>query len=101
MELVFFLRILYLLQELYNYDYKKNNTIKKGGGKVKKKDIIDYIEKLINPIHLYKFTKKSISDLGKFGDNFKKSFHKNKKIIKKKYKSTGGYRLPELFDELF
>ena len=38
---------------------------------------IDYIEKLINPIHLYKFTKKSISDLGKFGDNFKKSFHKN------------------------
>lgn len=93
--------ILYLLQELYNYDDKKNNTIKKGGGKVKKKDIIDYIEKLINPIHLYKFTKKSISDLGKFGDNFKKSFHKNKKIIKKKYKSTGGYRLLEIFDEVF
>ena len=73
--------IVFLMSLLY-----KINKDKIGGGKYKKKTIIDKINSIISRIHLFDYSKKSIENLGKISLNVRKSIKRNRRSAINNYR---------------
>lgn len=76
--------LIFLLKRLYN---KPSNNIV-GGVRINlsKKDVVSTIKKLIDPIHYYKFTKKTFEDIGRFSNKSIKSIKMNRKLATKRFR---------------
>jgi len=75
--------LIFFLKRLYN---KGSDNIV-GGVKIvySKKDIVNIIKKMIDPIHYYKFTQKTFEDIGRFSNTARKSIKLNRKKAVKRY----------------